>query len=279
MQELEALLQNLMKDDPFYDEVFRSVEEKRIEASLSSRSAGYIAGIPLAQKAIGFMKVQTSWKRLSGEPVAAGEEIARFWGSPQQIARLENIVIGLVAKPSGIATAARNANNLAGGKIRLVSGGWKKHPFSLKGIVLEAVAAGGIAHRLVDEPFVYLDKNYVRIFRGIAEALQAAASLPGTKVIQLRGEFSDIAEEARLAMDCGAEVLMVDTGSWADLDDVLAEIRRDHASRRRIRIAFGGGIEIADIPELMGKGVDILDIGSAILDAPWLDLSFDVIRT
>jgi nicotinate-nucleotide pyrophosphorylase (carboxylating) len=43
-------------------------------------------------------------------------------------------------------------------------------------------------------------------------------------------------------------------------------------------LAFGGGIKLEDIPALVKKGVDILDIGSAILDAPWLDLSYDVVK-
>ena len=150
---------------------------------------GYIAGIPFAQKATKLIGIEAGWKKKSGEPVRKGEAIAHFRGTPEQVAKLENIVIGLISKPSGIATAAHEAKTLAEGKIRLVSGGWKKHPIPIKGIILEAVTAGGIAHRLVDEPFVYLDKNYARIFGGISKALQAVASLSGIKVIQLRGEF------------------------------------------------------------------------------------------
>jgi nicotinate-nucleotide pyrophosphorylase (carboxylating) len=279
MQYLENLIETWRKEDPFYEKIFRAVGGMRIEACLSSRSGGYTAGIPLARKAAERLGVEATWKKKSGELLRRGEEIARFWGTPERIVRLENIVIGLVAKPSGIATAGREAQTLAGGKIRLVSGGWKKHPFAIKEIILEAVTSAGVAHRLVDGPFVYLDKNYVRIFGGIPAALRAAASLSGTRVIQLRGEFAGIGEEVRLAIDSGADVLMVDTGSWADLDEAVAEIRKDAIPRSRVKVAFGGRIDVADIPELIGKGVDILDIGSAILDAPWLDLSYDVMRT
>jgi PAS domain S-box-containing protein len=55
----------------------------------------------------------------------------------------------------------------------------------LKTEKLEAIGtlAGGIAHRIVDEPFIYLDKNYVRIFGGISQALKAASSSSFLKVI------------------------------------------------------------------------------------------------
>ncbi len=278
MQGLETLLQKLLKDDPFYEEIFRSIEDKKVEACLSSKSAGYAAGIPFSQKITSLMDIESVWKKKSGEPVRQGEVIAHFWGNPQQIARLENIVVGLIAKPSGIATAGREAGALGNGKIRLVSGGWKKHPFPLKEIILEAVTSGGIAHRVVDGPFVYLDKNYVRMFGGIPGALQAAAPLPGTKVIQLRGEYAEVAEEARQALSFGAQVLMVDTGSFEDLDRALEAIHGSGAPQG-VKLAFGGGIKLRDIPGLVRKGVDILDIGSAILDAPWLDLSYDVVTT
>ena len=277
MQDLETIIKGWLKEDPFYEEVFRGIGEKRLEASLHSRSSGYIAGIPFAQKATKLIEIEAIWKKKSGEPVRKGEEIAQFRGTPEQIARLENIVIGLISKPSGIATAGHEAKTLGDGKIRLVSGGWKKHPFPIKSMILEAVTSGGIAHRLVDEPFVYLDKNYTRIFGGISKALQAVASLPGIKVIQLRGEFADIAEEAREALSLGAQILMVDTGSWHDLDDVLMAIHQDKISHR-VKLAFGGRIKLKDIPALVKKGLDILDIGSAILDAPWLDLSYDVVK-
>ena len=163
--------------------------------------------------------------------VEKGEEIAQFVGMPQQIVKIENLVIGLISKPSGIATAAQKAQKAAGGKIRLVSGGWKKHPFLIKELIWEAVAAGGLAHRIVDEPFIYLDKNYVRIFGGISEALKAAASSSFLKVIQLRGEFSPIAEEALEAIASGAQVLMVDTGSRKDLDEVLEGVAEKEKAR------------------------------------------------
>jgi nicotinate-nucleotide pyrophosphorylase (carboxylating) len=71
---------------------------------------------------------------------------------------------------------------------------------------------------------------------------------------------------------------MVDTSSWQDLDDVLRAIRKAKM-RHRVKLAFGGRIKLKDIPALVKKGIDILDIGSAILDAPWLDLSYDVVKS
>jgi nicotinate-nucleotide pyrophosphorylase (carboxylating) len=70
---------------------------------------------------------------------------------------------------------------------------------------------------------------------------------------------------------------MVDTGSRMDLDEVLKVLRKKKTPPS-VRVAFAGGVQMKDIPSLARKGVDILDIGAAILDAPWLDLTYDVVR-
>lgn len=276
MKNYAALLGEWLTDDPFYERIFQGIRHHRLKASLSSKGNGWLAGVPFAQRAAEILGLEAVWKKTSGVAVEKGEEIAQFVGMPQQIVKIENLVIGLISKPSGIATAAQKARKAAGGKIRLVSGGWKKHPFLIKELIWDAVAAGGLAHRLVEEPFIYLDKNYVRIFGGISQALKAAPSSSFIKVIQLRGEFSPIAEEALEAIASGAQVLMVDTGSRRDLDEVLKVLKKKK-NPAQVRLAFAGGIRLKDIPLLAGKGVDILDIGAAILDAPWLDLTYDVI--
>jgi len=271
----DRLLAGWRSEDPFYEKVFQGCQAVLVKASLRSKKEGWVAGIPFARRAAEALGLEAGWEKKTGEAVKQGERIARFEGTPDKIVKFEDLVIGLIAKPSGIATAARKAKNLAGRKIRLVSGGWKKHPFLIKEIVQEAVAAGGIAHRLVEEPFLYLDKNYVRIFGGISRTLQAVTAFSGTKIIQLRGEFLPIAEEAREALIHGAQILMVDTGSWEDLEEVMGVIKAGKGPHTA-RVAFAGGIKLEDIPLLAEKGVDILDIGAAILDAPWLDLSYDV---
>jgi nicotinate-nucleotide pyrophosphorylase (carboxylating) len=90
----------------------------------------------------------------------------------------------------------------------------------------------------------------------------------------VRGEFASIDQEAREAIRGGANIIMVDTGSRQDLEKVLRIRKEENASF--VSVAFAGGIRIEDIPALVKRGVDILDIGSAILDAPWLELSYDV---
>ena len=44
-----------------------------------------------------------------------------------------------------------------------------------------------------------------------------------------------------------------------------------------MRVAYGGGIKIASIRSLRTTGIDILDIGAEIVDAPLVDFRLDVV--
>jgi nicotinate-nucleotide pyrophosphorylase (carboxylating) len=277
MNDFESLLDKLAIPDRFYEKVLGESRDRPLTAVLRSQEDGWLAGVCFTEKAASALGIKAEWKRKNGESIQKGEEIARFKSLPEPILKLENLAIGFISKPSGIASAAKRALDAGSGKIRLVCGGWKKHPFPIKEMVREAVTAGGLNQRILDEPFLYLDKNYVRIFGGIGPTLRVVAADRSAKVIQVRGEFAPIDQEAREAIRYGASVVMVDTGSWEDLDNVLQVIKAAKPSSE-VQTAFAGGIRIEDIPALVRKGVDILDIGAAILDAPWLELSYDVVK-
>ncbi len=275
MKAWEDLLAGCRNEDPFYERVLGERREKPIRAALRSEGEGCLAGISWARRCVEELGVSADWQKDTGDRIQRGEVIGRFEGKAECILRLENLLIGFVSKPSGIATAGMKAVAAAGGRCRLVSGGWKKHPFPVRDLVREAVCAAGLAPRMLDPPFIYLDKNYVRLFGGVRRTLESLAAHLAPKVIQVRGEFSPVADEAREAIRCGAAVVMVDTGSWEDLEEVLRVVKEEKAVPK-VRTAFAGGIRMEDISPLVEKGVDILDIGAAILDAPWLELSYDL---
>jgi len=210
------------------------------------------------------------------DEVKAGSVVARIGGTAKQIAVAEEFAIGKLAKSSGIASAARRAVQLAGDEMKIVCGAWKKMPAEIKSIVREAVVCGGAAFRITDQPFLYLDKNFVRMLGGIAATLNAVASVRDKlKVIQLKGESASVAQEAVTAVTHGAEILMIDTGLLADFEAARRALEAI-GLRQQVKLAFAKGVRLQDIPAMKRHGIDILDIGSEIVDAPLLDMKLDV---
>jgi nicotinate-nucleotide pyrophosphorylase (carboxylating) len=258
------------------NEIFRNLNGKAAEAVIIADSHGIIAGTERAHQVAQKMRLTVTHIAKEGSRVNKGDIIAAVQGDVKQVITGEDRLMGCISKPSGIATAAHQFIRAAAGKPRIVSGAWKKMPAELKKMIRAAVLTGGACIRISDEPFIYLDKNYISVFGGIQETLEGVTHLRGyLKVIQLKGKYKDIAAEAGEAARLGADILFVDTGNMADIRAVVASVT-ETGQRRRVQIAFGGGVKLEDIEPIKGLDVDILDVGQAIIDAPLLDLKYEV---
>ena len=212
-----------------------------------------------------------------GSSFEKGDIICLVRGKPVNLIRGEDRLLAPISKASGIASAAAQAT-AEGGGLRIVCGGWKKIPVSYKDSLREALAVGGVKPRISDEPFIYLDKNYVRVLGGVGKAAKAASKLfPQRNItVQLRGETKKIELEAIEGACNGANILMVDTGDTRDLKRVLSTLMK-LGLRESVQIAFAGGVTICQLPEIIAIGADIVDVGRAILDAPLSDFRYDIL--
>lgn len=253
------------------------IKTRRMRAEIIANEPGILQGSELLAGKAGELGLAVTVHVPSGAPLSTGQKIVSLQGDPMQIVQGEDFLLGLISKASGIATAAAKAVRLAG-RIRVVSGGWKKIPRELKDTARAALTAGGAGMRILDQPFLYLDKNYLRIFGSLEEMFKAAAALPDRAVsVQIRGETAPIADEAVEATRLGARIVMVDTGKVADIRVCAARLR-EVGLRDRTLLAFAGGVRVDDLPGLQKEDLDIVDIGRAILDAPLLDFRYDVIK-
>lgn len=256
--------------------LFQPLSGNSYTAELSATESGILAGAAYARSRAAEIGLHLEMFLPDGEKLTAGTSVIRLRGTAEQIARGEEELLACVGKPSGVATAAARFCALARGGILITCGAWKKVLPEVRRALREAIAIGGAGIRLVNEPFVYLDKNTVRMFADISSAVRTAGRIEGrTVAVQLRGDTGPIAEDARKAFAAGAGVLMVDTGNIEDLRAVCATACNE-GFRDRIRIAFSGGVTEATLEEIIAAGADIVDVGRAIIDAPLLDFRLDV---
>jgi nicotinate-nucleotide pyrophosphorylase (carboxylating) len=259
------------------DEILRKVAGQRVTACILADDDGIV--VETARVAEEAARLGLSVVRIVKDATAVetGEEIARFSGMPKQVAMAEEVLLGLLAKPSGIATAARRFVDKAGDRPTIVSGAWKKMFPAEKDSIRRAIVAGGASYRMTHGPLVYLDKTYIHILGGIKESLEAVAHLAGyTKVVQIKGRHKDISTEAVEGVHYGADIIFVDTGRYEDAVQVSKELRR-LGVRDRVSIAFGGNIRLEDLDVLKTIDIDILDVGRPIVDAPLLDMRLEVV--
>lgn len=255
--------------------LLKDIMKRQIRANVVSTVAGVVAGIEDMECEAAALGLTAKVRISAGSEISPGVEVASFFGNPLQIVRGEDFLLGMISKASGIATAARKAVSLAG-RVQVVSGGWKKVPREMKSYVRKGLLTGGVAIRMLPDPFVYLDKNYLRIFGSLEAEMHAAHAFPERRVVvQLRGETAEIGKEAVLAARLGAAVVMVDTGSVEDLRR-CSQMLLKTGLRGKVSLAYGGGVQLDDLQGLQNEDVDIVDVGRALLDAPLLDFRYDV---
>ncbi|MDR2745489.1 MAG: hypothetical protein LBB66_09920 [Desulfovibrio sp.] len=262
------------------DSIFQILGRQEFIASLYMRDGGVVCGVEQACDMLFTLECTVLHALRDGDVAITSGPVLVFAGSAKAVAMAEDVVIGCIAKSTGIARAAAQAASLvkmhSGGRVRMVSGAAKKMPDKIKEQVRHAIHVGGCMGRMADGPFVYLDKNYVRMFGSVAATLDGIGHMRGfTRIIQLRGFMEPLEAETRAALERGAEILMVDTGVVEDLD-MVARLAREHGKRGRVSIAFAGDVTHDRIAELCEHDVDLIDIGAAIVDAPLADCTLDV---
>ena len=240
---------------------------------VTAAEAGVVAGtLLLAPEAAGVPAGRWTVLVAEGAPVEPARPLVEVCGSAGELAVAEDYVMGALGFASGVATRASGVRAAAPGGLRVVCGAWKKLPAPLKPLLRAGLAAAGVAPRLLDEAFAYVDKNAVRLLGGVAAAVAAGLAVGnGPVAVQVR-----CAADAVVAVRAGAGVVVVDTGVLADLSAAHAAL--DAAGvRRRVTLAYAGGVTRDQLTAVQAAGADVVDVGRAILDAPLLDLRFDVV--
>src|SRR4051794_18285547 len=87
--------------------IFVGIAERTFVAALIADDEGIVTPVAAAVESLQELGLDIEFELQEADHVQPGDEILRFRGTPMQIALAEERVVGLLAKASGIATAAR----------------------------------------------------------------------------------------------------------------------------------------------------------------------------
>jgi nicotinate-nucleotide pyrophosphorylase (carboxylating) len=245
----------------------------RHRAIVSPTAPGIVAAMGhVVPDAIGEPAGRWTYLHRDGDRVAAGEPLVEIEGTALEIMIASDHVMGGLGVAGGIAARASEIRAAAPRGLAIVCGGWKKLPCAMKPYLRAALDVARVGHRLVNGPFVYIDKNAVRLAGGIEAAASKGRRLNhGPVSLQVES-----AEEAVRAVRAGAGIVMIDTGVLSDLREGDTALRED-GLRDRVLMAFGGGVRCDDLEDVARAGAQIADMGRAVLDAPLWDLRLEVV--
>ena len=272
-KELKALVAAALEEDDAKHDITTAatvLSDRRARCRLVSRQTGVIAGLALAHEAFEQLDkaVTIRVEHEDGSRVDAKSTVMFLSGHARGLLSAERVALNFVQRLSGIATlTARYVDAVAGSGAHIVdtrktTPGWRR---------LEKYAVrcgGGLNHRMNLSSSVLIKDNHLAAVDGdIVLAVKRARSV-GPAGIKVEVEC-DRLDQVRIAIDAGADVIMLDNMGLADLREAVKLV-----DGRTVTEA-SGGVRIDTVRPIAETGVDWISVGALTHSAPALDLALD----
>jgi nicotinate-nucleotide pyrophosphorylase (carboxylating) len=206
-----------------------------------------------------------------GVRVKKGQAIAVIRHNAKVILACERVILNLMQHMSGIATLTRQYVDAIAGTGAKVLDTRKTVP-GLRVLDKYAVrCGGGENHRLDLSDGILIKNNHISLGGGIEKVLTRA------KERRAAGQTIDIEvrnfDELRTALDNGAESLLLDNMTPAEVKKAVAIVREQGG---KIPVEASGGIVLDNIRKYALAGVDYISVGALTHSASAVDLSMRI---
>ncbi len=202
-----------------------------------------------------------------GENVNKGNAVLRAEGSTVSLLTAERTALNFLQRLSGIASLSRRfaeAARQSGHGVRVVD--TRKTTPGWRALEKAAVRSGGcFNHRSSLGEHVLIKENHIAAAGSLSEAVKRArAFAPHCAKIEVEVESL---QEVRQAVESGAEIIMLDNMSPAQIHQAVALI--DQAAI----VEISGGVRLETFADYALPGVDVISVGALTHSAPAVDLS------
>ncbi len=243
----------------------------RARGRMTCKEDCVLAGLAEASDVFAELGAETVLMMRDGERVRKGEVVMEVTGTARQILAGERLALNLVMRMSGIATLTRELVDRCRKRnpavrvaaTRKTTPGFRE--FEKRAVLL----GGGDPHRAGLYDAVLIKDNHVRIAGGVTEALKRARKDSFTKKVEIEAESR---EDALLALDNGADIILLDNFDPEELVELSKEMKR---RRPDILIEASGGIT-PENADRYAAGADIVSLGWLTHSVRSMDFSMDV---
>jgi len=260
MVTLEYLLRFIEEDAPAGDLTSDVIiPEVDTRAAIRAEDEGIVAGLTEATALFSHFLVRVTPAKKDGDTIRPGEILLTLEGSARRILLVERTALNIIGRMSGIATRTRALGDLVRAKnpaCRLAA--TRKTCPGFGALDKKAVIiGGGDPHRAnLSEGFLIKDNHLALV--PIPEAIRRAKAYSAYKKVEVEVESAD---DAVLAAESGAEIIMLDNMTAGQVADTLLRLTKA-GLRDRVTIEVSGGIDEKTLAGYAASGADIISMGS-----------------
>ena len=261
----------LDEDVAFGDVTSQSIfaVDDRSKARISAREDMVVCGLDIAKRV--FDRVDSTLtvdvKAKDGGRVSKGSTVLVVEGPTISILTAERTALNFLQRLSGIASLSRRfadtAQKAATG-VRVVD--TRKTTPGWRALEKYAVRCGGcFNHRSSLSEHVLIKENHITAAGSLTKAVKMARKLaPHCAKIEVETENLD---DVREALEAGAEVIMLDNMSPAQIQAAVALIDSNAV------VEISGGVRLSTVADYALPGVDVISVGALTHSAPAADFS------
>ncbi|MFJ6971911.1 nicotinate-nucleotide pyrophosphorylase [carboxylating] [Limosilactobacillus mucosae] len=265
---LKQKLTAFLKEDlEFGDASLTPLPDHVIEGTFIAKADGIVCGLQVISAVYDLLGgAEVELLISEGEKVAKKTELARVKGSAAVLLSGERVILNLLQHMSGIATkTAQAVQLLADPTIKIVD--TRKTMPGLRMFEKAAVrAGGGFNHRMGLTHGIMLKDNHLALAGSVGKAIDLAKQSVGP-MTRVEVEVETLSE-LQEAIKHHADVIMFDNQKPATIKQWQKLVPAG------ILTEASGGIDLANIAQYQGCGVDFISLGTLTNAVEPLDISF-----
>lgn len=248
--------------------------ETRVTAEIVAKDGGILAGVAEAMIAFDEIGVKAKAVKPDGAKIKAGDIVIRLEGPARKILAAERVVLNLLMRMSGIATATRVLIDMARQKNpKVVIAATRKTAPLLSYFDKRAVlVAGGMPHRYTLSDQILIKDNHLRLVGSVSEAVHKARKTARKSKIEIEVTRP---EDVATAAKAGADIVMLDNMKPVEIARAVSILKRE-GLREKVKLEVSGGIEPSNVGSFAAAGADIISSSYMTMRAPALDMSLEI---
>ncbi len=214
-------------------------------------------------------RICIEWSAVEGAEVVAGQILATLKGNARALLSGERTALNFLQTLSATATSSRRYAQTANGSGLRILDTRKTIP-GLRLAQKYAVVVGGCEnHRIGLFDAFLIKENHIFACGGISPAIRKARSMYANKRIEI--EVETLAE-LQLALDAGADAIMLDNFSTAD----IAALKGVEIGDTEIEVS--GNLTENSLSQYKNIGIDFVSSGSLTKHITAIDLSMRIVH-
>lgn len=262
-----ALAEDLGTGDVTTDSIV--LEDRVCEAVITAKEKLVVCGLPVVRAVFTKLDAETVFHHseiAEGTEIQKGQPLMKIQAKASALLKGERSALNILQRLSGIATLTRKFVQEAGAVQILDT---RKTTPGLRVFEKYAVhCGGGTNHRFGLFDAVLIKDNHIKIAGGIGPAVGRVRK--NNSYAGLIEVETTCLEEVREALDCGADIIMLDNMAT----DTIVQATQMVAGRAKVEVS--GSVSLARLKELVATGVDCISVGALTHSAPAVDISMNI---